>query len=123
MWPPYSEFERFACTTMASAFQRAIAGIVGLLRLGDGVEIGGIRLERQIRAGAPRKVNQFLEQKMRALRALRAHDRIDRFQPLLGFNGIDVFERRLLSHKCTRPRVLLRWPARYSADALTATAL
>jgi len=44
MWPPYSEVERFACTTMASAFQRyrprcAVPGIdrriIGLLRLGD----------------------------------------------------------------------------------------
>ena len=58
---------------------------------------------------------------MRAFGALRTHDRIDRFEPLLRFNRIYVFVRRLLSHKCTRPRVLLRWQARYSADAPTAT--
>ena len=34
-----------------------------------------------------------------------------------------TFERRLLSHKCTRPRVLLRWQARYSAVALTANVI
>src|SRR3984957_4666800 len=60
---------------------------------------------------------------MRAFRTLCTQDGIDRFEPLLRLDGINVFERRLLSHKCTRPRVLLRWRTRYSADALTATAL
>src|SRR5450631_201574 len=60
---------------------------------------------------------------MRAFRALCTQDGIDRFEPLLRLDGINVFERRLLSHKCTRPRVLLRWLTRYSAVALTATAL
>ncbi len=101
---------------LVAPLQGAISGIVRLLRLGDGIEVGGIRLEGQVGAGAAREVHQLLEQEVGAFRALRTHDRIDRFQPLLRFDGINVFERRLLSHKCTRPRVLLRWQARYSAD-------
>ena len=84
---------------LVAPLERSIAGIVRLLRLGNRIEVRGIRLERQIRAGAAREVHQFLEQKMRALRTLRTHDRIDRLEPLLSFGGIDVFERRLLRHR------------------------
>src|SRR6202030_2962818 len=101
----------------------AVAGVIRLLRLGDGVQIGGIGLEGQVGARAAREIHELFEQKMRAFRTPRTHDRIDGFEPLLRFDGINVFERRLLSHKCTRPHVLLRWRARYSAVALTATAL
>ena len=103
--------------------QRAVARILRLLRFGDRVQICGVRLEGQVSAGAAGKVHQFFQQKMRAFRALRTHDRIDGLQPLQRFGRINVFERRLLRHKCTDPRVLLRWQARYSAPALTATAL
>ena len=98
-----------AYVSLVAPLEGSIARIVRLLRLGDGIEVGGIRLERQVGTRAPREVHQFFEQKMRAFRTLRAQDGIDRLQPLLRLDGINVFERRLLSHKCTRPRVLLRW--------------
>ena len=77
---------------LVAPLERAIAGIIGLLRPGDGVEVGGVRLERQIGAGAAGEVDQFLEQEMRPLRPLGTHHGLDRLEPLLGFGGIDVFE-------------------------------
>jgi len=79
--------------------------------------------ERQVGPGAAREGPPASRAESARVPDPDAHHGIDRFQPLLSFDGINVFERRLLSHKCTRPRVLLRWQARYSAVALTATAL
>ena len=92
-----------AYVRLVAPLQRAVAGIIRLLRLGNGIEVGGVWFERQVRAGSPREVHQFFQQKMRALRALRTQDRIDGLQPLLGFDGIDVFERRLLRHRMHTP--------------------
>jgi hypothetical protein len=84
---------------LVAPFQRTIPRIIGFLRLGNGVQVGRVRLEGKIRAGAPGEIHQFFQQEMRTFRPLRAEHGIDRLQPFLGFGRIDVFERRLLRHK------------------------
>ena len=112
---------------LVAQLERTVARVIGLLGPRDRVEIRGVRLEGQIRTGPAREVDQFLEQKMRSGRTLGMHDRLDRLEPLLRLRGVDVFVRRLLRHRwipwpggtrpCRCPRVLLRWPTRYSAPA------
>jgi hypothetical protein len=70
----------------------AVAGIGRFLAGPDGVEVRRIRTERQIGARAPRVVDELLEQEVRAFRALRLENRIDRFDPLARLDGIEVFE-------------------------------
>jgi hypothetical protein len=78
---------------LVAPLERAVARIVGLLRPRYRVEVGRVRLERQIGAGAAGEVDQFLEQEMRPLRPLSAQDGFHRLEPLLGFRRVDVFER------------------------------
>ena len=77
---------------LVAPLERAIARIIGLLRPRYGVEVGRVRLERQIGAGAAGEIDQFLEQEVRPLRPLGTHDGLHRLEPLLGFCRVDVFE-------------------------------
>jgi hypothetical protein len=79
--------------------QRAVTGIIRLLRLGNGVEVRRVRFERQVGARTPCEIHELFQQKMRPLRSLRAQHRVDRLQPVLRLGRINVFERRLLGHK------------------------
>ena len=100
MWPPYSELWRLACTTIAIAFQRMYAsrrrsivrspGILLLLARRDRVDVRRVRLERQVRTGTAREVDQPFQQEMRPFGAVRLQHRIDRFEPFPGFFGIEI---------------------------------
>ena len=70
--------------------QSVIAGRARLLFDGNGVDVGGICGERNMRAAAARLLGQRLEQKVRALRALRLEHGGEGIQPLLGFGGVGV---------------------------------
>src|SRR5687767_11008692 len=50
----------------------------------DGVDVGRIRRERDMRAGAARLVDEALEQEMRTLGAFALEHGLQRFEPLLG---------------------------------------
>jgi hypothetical protein len=79
MWPPRSPGLRLARTTMAIAFQRIsermlpfdgrIAGALGLVLRGDGVDVFGGGRERQVGAGTAGQPDHAFEQLMRALGA------------------------------------------------------
>ena len=51
--------------------ERAVARILRLAAGGNGVDVGGVRLERQVGAAAARVVDQPLQQEVRTLRAVR----------------------------------------------------
>ena len=70
----------------------AIAGIRRLVARRDRVDVSGVRTERQVRARAARVVDELLEQVVRAFRALRLENRVDRFDPLACLGRIDIFE-------------------------------
>ncbi len=74
------------------ALDSAVAGILTFLAGGDGVDVGRVRLERQVRARAARVIDQPFEQEMRALRAMSAEHGVDGLQPFLRFYGIEIFE-------------------------------
>ena len=69
-----------------------------LLARRDGVDVGRVRLERQVGAGAARVVDEPLEQEVRALRAVRLQHRVDGLEPFLRFDGIEIFELREFCH-------------------------
>jgi hypothetical protein len=70
----------------------AVARVVTLLARRDGVDVSRVGLERQIRTGAARVVDQAFQQKMRAFRAMRSQHGVDRLQPFLRFYGIEIFK-------------------------------
>ena len=92
--------------------ERAVARILRLAPGGDGVDVGGVGLERQVRAAAARVVDEPLEQEVRALRAVRLQHRIDRFEPLPRLHGIEIFKLRRFGHalcsRCARLRTMRR---------------
>src|SRR5438067_12156785 len=59
--------------------ERAVARIIRLAPRRDRVDVGGVGLERQIRAAAARVVDQPLEQVVGAFGAVSFQHRIDRF--------------------------------------------
>jgi hypothetical protein len=71
-------------------FDRVIAGHARLEMRRDRVDVRGVRAERNVRAGAARRVDQPLEQIVRALRALALEHRVERFQPFLGLEGVRI---------------------------------
>ena len=75
-----------------AALEFAVARIGRLVAGRDRVDVGGVRTERKIRAGAARVVDQLLEQVVRALGALGLENRVDRLDPLACLDGIEVFE-------------------------------
>ena len=54
------------------------------------VDVRGRRVERQVRAGAARLVDQPLEQEMRALGTFALEHRLERVEPFAGFLRVDV---------------------------------
>ena len=59
----------------------------------DRVDVGGLRAERQVAAAAPRDIDQFLEQEVRALRSFVLEHALERFDPVLRLGGIGVGRR------------------------------
>ena len=108
MWPPYSEalpvgmdHHRHRVPAQVSldpALERAIAGILDFLARRDRVDVGGIRLERQVRAAAAREVDDALEQVVGSLGALRLQYRIDGLEPLARFAGIGIIDLGRFEH-------------------------
>ena len=66
----------------------AVAGMRRLLLGADGVDVGGVGGERQLRALAPRGGDDGVEQLVDALEALESLDRIERVEPLAGLGGV-----------------------------------
>ncbi len=98
-----------------------VAGVLELLPRRDRVDIGRVRLERQVRAASAREIDEALEQVMRPLGTLRLQHGIDGFQPFARFGGIGVvelgrFEHQSGLHPCRKPGagrwVLMICPAR-----------
>ena len=59
----------------------------------NGVDVGGLRLVRQVGAGAARHLDQLLEQEMRALGTFALEHRLERIEPLLGFEVVGIVGR------------------------------
>ena len=55
---------------------------------GDGVDVGGGVFERQMPARKARRLDHALQQKMRAIRAVRTYDGAKRIQPFLRFGRV-----------------------------------
>ncbi len=87
----------------------------------DGVDVRGVGRERDVGAGASRRVDQLLEQVMRALRAFAVENRLERFDPFLGFERIGVIggRRRGKVRQCGHGRVSSSVSARTSLAART----
>jgi len=64
----------------------------------NGVQLRGVGAVRNVRAGAPRLVDELLDEKMRALVTLALNDRGQRIDPLAGFHGIDIGRWLLIKH-------------------------
>jgi hypothetical protein len=56
----------------------------------DRVEVRGVRRERHERTGAPRLVDQLLDQEMCAIGTFRRQHAVERIQPLPRFLRVDV---------------------------------
>jgi hypothetical protein len=67
-----------------------VAGELDLLLHGDGIDVRGVRRERQVRAGPPRPVDQRFDQELRAIGAFGREHAVERRDPLLRFLRIDV---------------------------------
>ena len=70
--------------------QSGIPRAAFFLRRRNGIEIGRGRAVRDGQPGAPRPVQQALDQVMGARRAFLLEDRIQRLQPLLGLQRVDI---------------------------------
>ena len=66
----------------------AVAALFQMRR--NGVQIGGLGLIGNVYAGAPRVVDQPLDEEMGALAAFQIDHRIQRIHPLAGFDCVDV---------------------------------
>src|SRR5262249_60542703 len=52
--------------------------------------VGGVEREGDVGPGAPRLVDQFLQQIVGALGPLAMEDRLERIEPLLGFQSVGI---------------------------------
>lgn len=83
--------ERVPADDRADApFHRVVAGALGLQVRGNGVDVFGGRLERQVRTGAARDFDHAFEQLVGALGAVARDDGLDGLDPLAGFGGVRV---------------------------------
>ena len=57
---------------------------------GNGVDVFGGRMKRQLRAGAAGQFNHALQQFVRALRTVVIEHRFERFHPFTGFVRVAV---------------------------------
>ena len=71
-------------------FHVGVAGTAFLLGGGDGVEVGGVGIEGNVRAGAAGLFNQCFQQKMGAFRTFPFDHRVERVQPFPSFLGIHI---------------------------------
>ena len=71
-------------------FQVRVTGYRRFQVGGNGVDVLGGRLERQLHAGASRQFDHALQQLVRTLGAVVVQHRFQRFQPLLGFGRVAV---------------------------------
>ena len=100
MWPPSSSSFLLAFATITIAFQRQmradallerdVAGRALLHVRRNGVDVRGVRRERNVRARAARLVDQPLQQVMRALGAFALEHCLERVEPLLGLERVGV---------------------------------
>ena len=81
------------------AFQCPVPRVRLLIGDRNRIQVGRVRLVGQVRAGTARMVDQPLQQEMRALRSVDLQDGVDRFQPFLGLDGIDVVHFAALDHE------------------------
>src|SRR5438132_1248473 len=58
----------------------------------DRVDVRGLRAVRKVRAGAPRLVDELLEDEVRALGSFDLEHRFERIDPFPGFQRIDVLQ-------------------------------
>ncbi len=70
--------------------QRGVAGVLGLVGRGDGVDVLGGGRERQVGAGAAGLFDHAFQQLMGALRAFDVDDGLDRFEPLLRLERVRI---------------------------------
>jgi hypothetical protein len=80
--------------------QARLAGHLLLFAHVDGVQVGGGGGVGQVDAGAPRLVDQALDQVVTAIHALAPEHRFEGVQPLLALLGIDVL--RPVDHDAPR---------------------
>ncbi len=71
-------------------FDFCVAGTVLFELRRNGVDVRGVRAERNIGAAAARFVDELLEQKVGPVRAFVFQDAVERFKPLLGFLRIGI---------------------------------
>ena len=88
-----------------AAFERAIARIFEFLPGRNGVDVGRVRLERQVRTGTAREIDDALEQVVCPLGSLRLQHGIDGFQPFARFGGIGVVDLGRFEHQSRSPSV------------------
>src|SRR6185437_9131844 len=90
-------------------FHRRVAGRFGLEMRGNGVDVFGGRIERQVPAGTARLVHQLFEQEVRALGAFGADHGVDRFDPFAGFRRIGIVVEQYAGqvvHRCFLVRIV-----------------
>ena len=90
---------------LIEALERPVAWILELLPGGDGVDVGRVRLERQVRAAAAREIDDALEQVVCPLGSLRLQHGIDGFQPFARFGRIGVVDLGRFEHQSKSPSV------------------
>ena len=92
-------------------FQRAVAGVLRLPRLGYRVEVGRVRAVRQVRPGTPRKIDHAVQQEVRTTRPVSGQHGVNRFQPFAGFDRINIVEGVKTTHILSTGRKPGRLPA------------
>ena len=87
-----------------ATLERAIAGVLGLVRGLDRVQVSRVRAVRQVRPRSTGKIDHPVEEEVRPLGTVLRQDRVDGLYPLAGFDRINVVEGIETTHIFTAGR-------------------
>ena len=103
--------------------ERPITGVLALETGRNGVDVRRVGFERQISAGAARVIDETIEQEVRALGAVRLEHGVDRLEPLLRLDGIEVLKLGRFGHGAPLKAAVLSAPAGVAPRACVAAVL